>query len=137
VTQLKEIRGSIKFQEYVPSTGNAASTGGGVQFVAPHKLTIVAASLIPHAAITAHATDYAVLTLTRYTAGASATTVATRSWAATNSVDKTEESMTLSGTAANLILAAGDTLALLKTAAGSGLVIPALSLVITYQLAGV
>ncbi len=137
MTQLKEISGNIKFQEYVVSTGNAASTGGGVQFVAPHKLTVVAASLIPHAAITADGTNYAILTLTRHTAGATATTVATRSWIATNSVDKTEESMTLSGTAANLILAAGDTLALLKTVAGTGLVIPALSLVVTFQWAGV
>lgn len=135
--QYKEIRGNIKFQMYVPSTGNAASTGGGVQFVAPHKLTVVAASLIPHAAITANGTDYATLTLTRYTAGASATTVATRAWSATNSVAQTEESMTLSATAANLILAAGDTLALLKTATGNGLVIPALALVVTYQLSGV
>lgn len=137
MTMFKELRGSIKDAMFVETTGNAASTGGGVQFVAPHKLTVVAATLIPHAAITANGTDYAILTLTRHTAGASATTVATRSWAATNSVAHTEESMTLSGTAANLILAQGDTLAILKTVAGNGLVIPNVLLVVTYQFAGV
>lgn len=135
--QLKEMGGNLKHQMFVETTGNAASTGGGVAFVAPHKLTVVAASLVPLAAITANGTDYAIITLTRHTAGATATTVATRSWIATNSVAHTEESMTLSATAANLILAAGDTLAPLKTVAGNGLVIPNFLLVVTYQWAGV
>lgn len=135
--QLKEMGGNLKHQMFVETTGNAASTGGGVAFVAPHKLTVVSASLVPLAAITANGTDYAIITLTRHTAGATATTVATRSWIATNSVAHTEESMTLSATAANLILAAGDTLAPLKTVAGNGLVIPNFLLVVTYQWAGV
>lgn len=137
MTQTKEIRGTIKHTAFVETTGNAASTGGGTVFVAPHKLTVTAVSLVPYAAVTADGTNYAIITLTRHTAGASATTVATRSWIATNSVAHTEESMTLSATAANLILAAGDTLAPLKTVAGTGLVIPNFLLVVTYQFSGV
>lgn len=135
--QLKEMGGSLKHYAFVETTGNAASTGGGSVFVAQHKCTVVAASIVPYAAITANGTDYAIITLTRHTAGATATTVATRSWAATNSVAHTEESLTLSATAANLILAAGDTLAPLKTVAGNGLVIPNFLVVITYQFSGV
>jgi hypothetical protein len=129
-----ELRGPHTFQVYVPSTGNAASTGGGVQFIAPFALTVTAVRIVPHAAITAHGTDYAVLTLTRHTAGASAATAADRSWIATNSAAHVAEAMTLG---AGVSMTAGQTLALLKTAAGSGLVIPALNLVITYTLAGI
>ncbi len=132
--QLKEIRGDIKYQVFLESTGNAASTGNLPAFRAPHKCTVTAATLVPSAAITADGTNYAVYTLTRHTAGASAATTATRSWIATNSVALTEESMTLG---AGVALAAGDTLTIIKTVAGTGLLIPACLLVVTYQLAGV
>lgn len=135
--QLKEIRGPIKHQAFLESTGNAASTGNLPAFVAPSDCQVTAVSLVPSAAITADGTNYAIYTLTRHTAGASATTVATRSWIATNSAAMTAEAMTLSGTAANLLLTAGDTLTVIKTVAASGLLIPAVLLVVTYQLTGV
>lgn len=135
--QLKEIRGSIKHQVFIESIGNAASTGNLPGFVAQFDCQITAASLVPSAAITANGTNYATYTLTRHTAGASATTVATRAWSATDSVALTEEQMTLSGTAANLLLNAGDTLTIVKTVAASGLLIPAALLVVTYKLTGV
>lgn len=135
--QLKETRGPIKHQVFLESTGNAASTGNLPVFRAQFDCQVTAASLVPSAAITADPTNFATYTLTRHTAGASATTVATRAWSATNSVALTEESMTLSGTAANLLLTAGDTLTAIKTVAASGLLIPAVLLVVTYQLTGV
>lgn len=137
MTQLKEIRGNIEYQTFLESTGNAASTGNLTVFIARRKCTVTGVAILPSAAITADGTNNAVYTLTRHTAGATATTVATRSWAATNSVALTEEAMTLSATAANLILAVNDTLTIIKTVGGTGLVIPALTIMITYQLAGV
>lgn len=135
--QFKEMRGPIMHQVFLESTGNAASTGNLPAWRAPLDCEITSAVLVPSAAITADPTNYATYTLTRHTAGASATTVATRAWSATNSVALTAESMTLSGTAANLLLTADDTLTIVKTAAASGLLIPACLLVITYKLTGV
>lgn len=135
--QFKELAGNLSHQVFLESTGNAASTGNLPVWRAPLKCTVTAVTIVPSAAITADGTNYAIYTLTRHTAGATATSVATRSWIATNSVALTEEAMTLSGTAANLLLAAGDTLTAIKTVAGTGLLIPAALIVVTYQLAGI
>jgi hypothetical protein len=134
---LNQMRGDLFVTQAIESTGNAASTGNLPVWRAPYDCTVTAVALNPSAAITADATHYAVYTLTRHTAGASATTVATRSWAATNSVAVTPESMTLSGTAANLILTAGDTIDMVKTVGGNGLVIPNMLVVVTYRWNGV
>jgi len=132
--QFKEMGGPLSLQVFLESTGNAASTGNLPTFQAPNACQVTAVALVPSAAITADGTNFATYTLTRHTAGASATTVATRAWSATNSVAVTAELMTLSGTAANLLLAVGDTLSIVKTVGGSGLVIPACLLVVTYKL---
>jgi hypothetical protein len=138
MTALKEMRGTLYAYADIQSTGNAASTGTLPMWVAHNDCTITAITLLPQAAITANGTDYAVYTATRYTAaGGSATTVATRSWIATNSVAVATEAMTLSGTAANLVLEAGQVLAMVKTVAGNGLVIPMMTVVIAYKLNGV
>jgi hypothetical protein len=134
---IKEMRGPLYVQAALESVGNAASTGNLPAWRAPYDCEVTAATLVPSAAITADGTNNAVYTLTRHTAGASAATVATRSWAATNSVAVTAEAMTLSGTAANLLLAAGDTLTIVKTVNGTGLVIPNCLLVVTYKWTGV
>jgi hypothetical protein len=135
--QIKEMGGNLTVAVNLESTGNAASTGNLPVWRAPYKATVQSVTLVPSAAITADGTNNAVYTLTRHTAGASATTVATRSWAATNSVALTAESMTLSGTAANLVLAADDTITIVKTVGGTGLVIPNCLIVVTYQWSGV
>lgn len=134
MTQMKEIRGNIKHQMFIESTGNAASTGNLPVMIAQFDLTVTAVTLIPSAAITADGTNYATYTLTRHTAGASAATTATRAWSATNSVALTEESMTLG---AGVSVTQGDTLTMIKTVAAAGLLIPAMLVVVTYQLAGV
>lgn len=135
--QLKEIRGPITYEAYVPSQATLGTVDNWPVFRAVYDCQITAAVFVPSDAITANATHYSVYTLTRLTAGASAATVATRSWAATNSVASTPESMTLSGTAANLLLTAGDTLEIVKSVGGNGLVIPDGLLVVTYKLTGV
>lgn len=132
-----EIRGTLRKTAYVPSQATLGTDDNWPVWAAQHKCKIIAVKFVPSDAITANATHYSVYTLTRYTAGATATTVATRSWAATNSVASTPEAMTLSATAANLLLAADDTLEIVKTHGGNGLVIPDGLLVIDYQLTGV
>lgn len=132
--QIKEMGGNLTVAVNLESTGNAASTGNLPVWVAPYKCTVTAATLVPSAAITADGTNYAIYTLTRHTAGASAATAATRSWIATNSAAMTAESMTLG---AGVSLAQGDTLTIIKTVAGTGLLIPNCLIVVTYQWAGV
>lgn len=135
--QLKEVRGSITYQAYVPSQATLGTVDNWPVFRAQFDCQITAAVFVPSDAVTANATHNSIYTLTRYTAGASGTTVATRSWAATNSVAETPESMTLSATAANLLLNTADTLSVVKSITGNGLVIPDGLLIITYLLTGV
>lgn len=134
--QFAELGGSLQVAVYVPSQATLGTDDNWPVWQAPLKCKILSATFVPSAAITANATHYSVYTLTRYTAGASGTTVATRSWAATDSVAETPEAMTLSGTAANLLLAVDDTLSVVKTHGGNGLVIPDGALIVRYQLTG-
>lgn len=135
--RFNEIRGTLRKTAYVPSQATLGTDDNWPVWMPPHKCKVIAVRFVPSDAVTANGTNYSVYTLTRYTAGSTATSVATRSWAATDSVAHTPESMTLSGTAANLVLAADDTLEVVKTHGGNGLVIPDGMLVIDYQLAGV
>src|SRR5690348_9489164 len=96
--QFKELRGALQVVAYVPSQATAGTDDSFPVWQAPLKCTVTAVNFIPSANITADGTNYSVYTLTRYTAGATATTVATRSWIATNSTNHTPEAMTLSGT---------------------------------------
>lgn len=132
--QLNEMSGTLTAQVYVPSQATLGTVDNWPVWRAPYKCQITAVTFVPSAAITANATHYSIYTLTRYTAGASGAAVATRSWAATDSVAETPEAMTLSGTAANLLLAAADTLSVVKTVASNGLVIPDGLLVVEYKL---
>lgn len=134
---MNEVRGLIRHQAYVPSQATLGTVDNWPVFQAPFDCQVAAVTFIPSDAVTANATHYSVYTLTRLTGGAGAATVATRSWAATNSVASTPEAMALSGTAANLLLAAADTLEVVKSIGGNGLVIPDGLLVVDYRLTGI
>lgn len=134
--QFSELGGTLQHVAYVPAQATLGTIDNWPVWQAGLKAKITAVNFVPSAAITANATHYSTYTLTRYTAGASGATVATRSWAATDSVAETPEAMTLSGTAANLLLAVDDTLSVVKTVTGNGLVIPDGILVVRYQLTG-
>lgn len=102
-----------------PDTQVAADTTRDwyLPIVLPGKWLIESVKWMPHDAITADNTNYCVFTLTNATASQ---TIATRSYAATNSVAGTVESVTTpTGLAA--VVAQGDTLKLAKTDPGSGL----------------
>jgi hypothetical protein len=109
------------------ATGDTTNAGP----VMPLKGTLVSVQFIPSAAITANATNFSTLTVqNKGTNGLSGTTaMASRSWAATNSVLSTPETFTLSGTPANLEVQAGDVLQIVQTHGGTGLIIPAGSFV--------
>lgn len=134
--QFKELGGLLRHQAYVPSQGTAGTVDNWPVFVAPAKLQIVSVKFVPSAAVTASGTNFSTYTLTNKVAGAGSTAVASRAWSATDSVASTPESLTLSGTAANLLVNADESLEVVKTIGGTGLVIPDGLLVINYKLTG-
>jgi hypothetical protein len=132
--QFGQISGTLTHQAYLPSQGTAGTDDNWPVFIAPANLTVTAVQFTPSAAITADATNFTTLTLQNKAAGAGSTSVASRAWSATNSVASTPEAFTLSGTAANLNVAAGDSLEVVKTHGGTGLVIPDGWLTISYKI---
>lgn len=135
--QMKEMGGVLTVAVYVPAQATLGTDDNWPVWQAPNKVQITAVTFVPSAAVTANATHYSIYTVTRYTAGASGTSVATRTWAATDSAAETPEALTLSATATNLLLAAADTLSVVKTHGGNGLVIPDGALIISYKNYGV
>jgi hypothetical protein len=101
----------------------------------PTGIQLVSATWTPLAAVTANGTNYGVLSVrNRGAAGAGTALPFTRSYIATNSVAFTPEAMTVSGTAADLVVANGDVLTVQRLHTASGVVIPAGLLVVTYTL---
>lgn len=92
---------------------------------------VVSLQLVPRAAITANATNFATVTLqNKGPLGSGSTAMASRTWSATNSVAGTKELGTNNGTAANLEFKQGDILQVVHSTAGTGLALPAVSVVI-------
>lgn len=96
-------------------------------FVADRSYRVVAVKYVPRSAVTAGATHFATCLVDKRPASGptSAVNVATRSLAATNMVAWTEESWTLTATAADLLLVAGDQLTFEITKTMNGLAVPA------------
>lgn len=122
--QLKEVSGDHVFVIAVAGQGTAGTADEFTGFVAPFNLKITVVKWIPSAAITANGTNYFTLTLRNRTTGAGTAVPASRSYAATNSVAVVAEAMTLSSTAADLNVAAGDVLTVEKLVTASGLAMP-------------
>lgn len=95
--------------------------------IAPFDGTVTAVTFTPDATVTGAATNYRTFTLVnKGQAGAGSTTVASLAFSS-GSVVATgfdETAITLSGTPANLTVAAGDVLAWVETVAGTGLSSP-------------
>ncbi len=124
MTQRSELSGEWTFPCFVAGQATAGTVDEWALFIAEFDLLITAVKFIPNAAITANATNFFDLAILNKEAGAGTTSIATRTWAATNSVAFTPESMTLSATAANLLVDAGDLLTLARTVTASGLAMP-------------
>jgi len=109
-----------KLQANVPAVGATATADQNVG-EAPVAGTVTGVSYTPEANITGADTDTRTLTLVnKGAAGAGSTVIATLAF--TNGVNGTafdEKAFTLSATAANRVVAAGDILAFVSTHAGS------------------
>jgi hypothetical protein len=132
--QYKELRGDI----YIPfNTLPGSALNVNVEwpvFVVPWPMLLTAARFIPLANITANATNFFTLNVrNRGAAGAGTAIPASRSWAATNSTALVAEAMTLSATATDLQLAAGDVLTVAVVNSGAGLAVPVFSLQLTVR----
>lgn len=100
-------------------------------FKAPYRFRVLEAVICPGAALTAADATANTLTLAKADgAGGGATTIAsiTTNLASGNWVADTFKSMTLSATAANVLVADGQLVTLKKTHAGAGTVTPASTL---------
>ncbi|OHV46608.1 hypothetical protein BBK14_01810 [Parafrankia soli] len=118
---LREMSGVHVRTFFVPGQATAGTEDDWTLWVPEFDIQVTAVKWVPNAAVTADGTNYFILQLLN-----AAAVVASRSYVATNSVALTPETMTLSGTAANLLVDAGDVLAAHKetTGLGTGLAMP-------------
>jgi hypothetical protein len=109
----------------VPAAATAVDADTPV-FVAPFDCTVTAVTYVASAAITGADTNSRTLNLrNKGLTGGGSTAVASKAFTSgVNAVAFDETSLTLSGTAANLDLAAGDVLALQSDSVGTGLADP-------------
>ncbi len=136
--QMNEIRGTIVQRIFVPGQATAGTVDDWSLMAVTYDLKLIAVKLVPNAAITANGTNFFDLAvINKGAAAAGSTSMATRSWAATNSAAFVAESMTLSATAANLLAVAGDVLDLNRTVTASGLAMPDMLVEVHYQLTGI
>lgn len=123
--QFKELRGDLVFPIAVPGQATAGTADEFSGMVAPFDLKITGVKWIPAAAVVADPVNNFTLNLrNRGAAGAGTALPASRSYAATNSTAFVGETMTLSGAAADLLVAAGDVLTVSKVNGGTGLAMP-------------
>jgi hypothetical protein len=108
----------------IPAQGTANAAQDQVVGEAPFAGTVTSVSITPEAAVTAHGTNYRTFRLVNKGAAGSGSTVvasfATDTVTTDDLVAFDEKELTLSGTAANLVVAAGDVLAADETVAAGG-----------------
>src|SRR5213593_1083481 len=124
--QFAELAGNVPLHIAVPY-GAAGITGGG-ELLVPYPMKINAASWLAGAAITGQATNFFTLSFfNRGGAGAGtvqwATAIAYSSGGVT-AAKATPVALTLSSTASDLLIAAGDVLSVEITTTGTGLICP-------------
>lgn len=120
----------------------AATAGTAIEegvFIAPFKLQITAVRLIAAATITGQATNFFTLNVRNRTTGAGTVVPATLAFSSAPVVAtaNTPLAITLSATATDLIVAAGDAITCEKAITGTGLAMPAGLLVVSYVAIGV
>jgi hypothetical protein len=110
----------------VPAVGTAGNDATTVLFQAPFACTVTGVNFIPAAAITgANTNTRAVSLVNKGQAGSGSTSVATLQFdSGVNATAFDEKAITLSGTAANLVLAAGDTIIWTSVHVGTGITDP-------------
>lgn len=113
-------------EESVPAVTTAGNSDDTVLAQSPYAGTVTAVQYVPEAAITGAATNNRTVSLVnKGQAGSGTTVVATLTFASgTNATANNEVSLTLSSTAADLVVAEGDTLQWRSIANGTGLADP-------------
>lgn len=127
MTKMIDIPGDHRRQAYIPGQATAGTADDWPVFVAEKACTVTGVKWTPAAAVAgAAANNFALAVQNKGQAGAGTTPVtATKTYAAgTNSVAHDTEDLALTATAADLALAAGDVLALVRTVNGTGLAMP-------------
>lgn len=120
---MRELRGDIPFSFSIPAT--AAGTAIEQPLIKfPYNATVTEIVFTPGAAMTANGTNFCTLTLRNRSTGSGTVTFGNRAWSATNSVATTPETVTLSSTATDLYVSAGDVLTAHVTHGGTGLAFP-------------
>lgn len=111
----------------VPSVSTAGNDDDTVLTQAPFDCTVLLVEYVPEAAITGAATNHRTFSLVnKGQAGSGSTTVASLAFdsGAVTASANNEKAITLSATAANLVLAAGDTLLWRSIHIGTGITDP-------------
>lgn len=123
-----------KTQAEVPAVSAAATLRTPI-WEAPVAGKLTGASYTPSASVTGANTDTRTISIVnRTSAGAGSTSMASLALASgVNMTSGDEKALTLSGTAANLVFAAGDVLAFESVHAGNGLADPGGLVQIEYQ----
>lgn len=111
----------------VPAVSTAGNDDDTVVAQAPFNCTVTAVEYVPEAAITGAATNHRTFSLVnKGAAGSDSTSVASLAFdsGSVTATANNEKSITLSGTAANLDLVAGDTLLWRSVHIGTGITDP-------------
>lgn len=123
---LKDVPGTHTHRVHLPAMAAAGTADEFAVFVAPGNLKVVGVNWAPDAAVVANVTNYTTINVVdRGANGAGAAVVASRAYSAGNSTAFVAEAPALSGTAANLLLAAGDVITAQRAVTGTGLLLPA------------
>ena len=131
---IRDMRGDHTVTLQVAAMASATTDNEQLGFVVPFNAKVTAVKWVPSANVTANGTNYSTLSVRNRKADASGSALpAARSYAATNSSQFVPEDCTLSGTAADLLLSAGDVLTIQMIHTASGVVIPARIVRISYQ----
>ena len=124
---IEDLPGTHIQTTYVLGQATAGTDDDWPVFVAPFACTITAVDWTPAAAVTGGDTHYPEIQMINKGSAGSGTTAVTSKkqyLSGVNSVAHDTEAFTLSATAANLDLAAGDVLAMVRTHGGNGLAQP-------------
>lgn len=124
MVQQSELSGDLQFNFPTSAMVAAGTAKEDIVFRSPYNLTITGVDWTPSAAVTANGTNFTTVSLRNRTTGAGTALPASRSYAATNSVAATPEALTLSSTASDLSVAAGDVLSVQMLVTGTGIQLP-------------
>src|ERR1041384_2744854 len=121
MSSLQELAGNgFPFAVTIDAQGTAGTADEFTGVVVPFAGRITRVEFIPKAAITANASNFFTFNIrNRGQVGTGTPVAATRAWSATNSVAFKGETFTVSGTRANVVVAAGDVLTIERTVTGT------------------